>query len=155
MATAFVFACLSSHQHFLSLSIVAFRALFQLTQFCWISLRTGYDGDVYFTVISNCFVHMVMYSYYELTTLGFKVPTPIKKMVTNLQMIQFIAMNTQAIWGLFFGPLYPVRLIYIYLAYIFSLLVLFQDFSSKEYKPKDKSEQGSKTASKSKKPKAE
>ena len=44
-----------------------------MLQFCWISLRTGYDGDVYYTVISNCFVHMVMYSYYECTALNIKV----------------------------------------------------------------------------------
>ena len=101
------------------------------------ALRSGYDGDAYFSTLFNCIVHLIMYSYYQCTTLEIPVPKPIKKMVTNLQMIQFISMNIQAIWVVFICdckvPL-PHNLTLGYLVYIFSLLVLFKSFSSKEYK---------------------
>ena len=104
------------------------------------ALRSGWDGDVYFSTLFNCIVHMIMYSYYECTTFEIKVPKPIKKLVTNLQMIQFISMNVQAIVGnaLLDCP-FPNNLAWVYLGYIFSLFLLFQDFSNKEYveKPKE------------------
>ena len=104
------------------------------------ALRGGWDGDVYFSTLFNCIVHMIMYSYYQCTTLEIPVPKPIKKMITKLQMIQFVSMNIQAIWVLFIceceKPL-PTNLTLVYLAYIFSLFLLFNDFSSKEYKDID------------------
>ena len=59
--------------------------------------RAGYDGDVCYVIALNSFVHVVMYAYYQCTTLNIPVPTPIKKLVTNMQMIQFVTMITQGI----------------------------------------------------------
>ncbi len=36
-------------------------------QFYWLNINVAYDGDVYYTVILNSFVHLVMYFYYFLT----------------------------------------------------------------------------------------
>jgi elongation of very long chain fatty acids protein 4 len=96
--------------------------------------RIGYDGDVYYTIVLNSFVHFVMYGYYQLTTLNIPVPKTIKMLVTKLQMFQFVTMNGQAIYLLTMGCEYPRTLTYIYFIYILSLLVLFQDFSNKTYK---------------------
>ena len=59
--------------------------------------RVGYDGDVCYVIALNSFVHVVMYAYYQCTTLNIPVPTPIKKLVTNIQMIQLVTRITQGI----------------------------------------------------------
>jgi hypothetical protein len=66
-------------------------------QLNWMNTRVGYDGDVCYVIALNLFVHVVMYAYYECTTLYIPVPTPNKKLVTNIQMIQFVTMITQGI----------------------------------------------------------
>jgi elongation of very long chain fatty acids protein 4 len=102
------------------------------------NLRIGYDGDVYYIIALNSFVHVVMYAYYQCTTLNIPVPTAIKKLVTNMQMIQFVTMITQGIWTVAFKCAYPQPATWIYLAYVLSLLVLFQNFSIQTYsKTKD------------------
>eukprot|EP00042_Codosiga_hollandica_P040075 m.341423 g.341423 ORF g.341423 m.341423 type:complete len:324 (-) comp55767_c0_seq1:134-1105(-) len=111
----------------------------------WMNMRVGYDGDIYYTIVLNSFVHFVMYAYYELTAFNIPVPKPIKKLVTNLQMIQFVTMNVQAITILVLQCDYPARVTVFYLVYILSLLFLFNDFSSKTYKADGK---GSKQAAK-------
>eukprot|EP00922_Rhytidocystis_sp_ex-Travisia-forbesii_P028079 GHVS01041224.1.p1 GENE.GHVS01041224.1~~GHVS01041224.1.p1 ORF type:complete len:327 (+),score=58.10 GHVS01041224.1:126-1106(+) len=108
--------------------------------FYWLSINAAYDGDIYFTIILNSFVHLVMYFYYFLRTVDVHVPTPIKQTITNLQMIQFLMMNVQAILVLVKGCPFPPRVTAGYLVYIISLLVLFLKFSQSEY--------GSKKASK-------
>lgn len=35
-----------------------------LTQFYWLNVNAGYDGDVYLTIVLNGFIHTVMYTYY-------------------------------------------------------------------------------------------
>jgi elongation of very long chain fatty acids protein 4 len=111
--------------------------------------RIGYDGDIYYTIVLNSFVHLVMYSYYQLTTLNIPVPQAIKKLVTNLQMIQFVTMNIQAVYILVLGCDYPRNVTIIYLVYILSLLFLFNDFSSKTYKKTDKADKPKKGDKKS------
>ena len=62
-----------------------------------------------------------------------QVPLAFKKLVTKIQLIQFVSMNFQAVFGLVACNelQYPNRLIYIYIVYIFSLLLLFLDFAKK------------------------
>eukprot|EP00922_Rhytidocystis_sp_ex-Travisia-forbesii_P028087 GHVS01041232.1.p1 GENE.GHVS01041232.1~~GHVS01041232.1.p1 ORF type:complete len:344 (+),score=56.18 GHVS01041232.1:141-1172(+) len=111
--------------------------------FYWVSVNVAYDGDIYFTIILNSFVHLVMYFYYFLRTIDVTVPTPIKKTITNLQMIQFLMMNVQAIFVLVRGCPFPPRVTVAYLVYIISLFILFHNFSQSEY--------GSKSAAKTSK----
>ena len=37
------------------------------------NMRAGFDGDVYYTIVLNSFVHLVMYSYYQFTLLDIPV----------------------------------------------------------------------------------
>lgn len=99
----------------------------------WLNVNAGYDGDIYFTIILNSFIHFVMYSYYEATTFNITVPKMLKKLVTNMQRIQFLMMNTQAIYILVMGCAYPRKITCIYLVYIISLFYLFTQFSNREY----------------------
>lgn len=50
------------------------------------------------------------------------------KYVTQLQMVQFVTMNAQAIYILWNGCPYPAPLTAFYLAYIVSLFALFASF---------------------------
>eukprot|EP01102_Stenamoeba_stenopodia_P007747 TRINITY_DN2182_c0_g1_i1.p1 TRINITY_DN2182_c0_g1~~TRINITY_DN2182_c0_g1_i1.p1 ORF type:complete len:333 (-),score=44.23 TRINITY_DN2182_c0_g1_i1:23-1021(-) len=97
----------------------------------WMNINVGYDGDIYLTIILNSFVHLVMYYYYLLTSLGIR---PWWKMyVTVLQMVQFIIMNIQAIYILVMGCPYPRNVTILYLVYIQSLFWLFASFFARSY----------------------
>jgi elongation of very long chain fatty acids protein 4 len=100
----------------------------------WLNTSAGYDGDIYYTIVVNSFIHFVMYSYYEATTFNITVPRPLKKMVTSMQRFQFVTMNIQAIYILVMGCSYPTRITWFYLLYIISLFALFTQFSTQEYR---------------------
>jgi len=100
----------------------------------WMNLRAGYDGDVYLTIVLNAFVHLMMYSYYFLSTLGYNAWW--KNYITLLQMAQFIVMNVQAIYMIYFKCPYPQNITWFYLIYIISLFVLFQNFYQRTYTKK-------------------
>lgn len=76
----------------------------------WMVVRAGYAGDVYTTVVLNGVVHVVMYLYYLLTTLGYHPPW--RLWVTYLQLLQFILMNVTAGYLLYHGCPYPSRVRY-------------------------------------------
>jgi elongation of very long chain fatty acids protein 4 len=100
----------------------------------WLNLNAGYDGDIYYTVVLNAFIHMLMYFYYAVRTFNIEVPIFFKFLVTQSQRIQFVCMNAQACYLLYTGCAYPRNLTWMYLVYIISLLVLFTQFSNKTYK---------------------
>jgi len=99
----------------------------------WLILNTGYDGDIYLTVVLNGSIHFIMYFYYLATTFNVSVPKPLKRMVTNMQLIQFVCMMTQAVVLLFMGCPYPVNITKLYLVYIMSMFFLFTNFKRKAY----------------------
>jgi len=99
--------------------------------FYWLDNLVGYTGDIYLTVVLNSFVHLVMYSYYFLSTLGYSAWW--KNYITLLQMGQFIIMNIQAIYILVFKCPYPQRITMAYLFYIISLFLLFRNFYNRTY----------------------
>ncbi|CAM9239657.1 unnamed protein product [Choristocarpus tenellus] len=106
--------------------------------FYWLNLNAGYDGDVYFTVTLNGFIHTVMYTYYFVSMHTRDIWW--KKYLTMMQMIQFVGMATQAFWLLGTGcKSYPRRIVAVYAGYILSLLFLFAQFYIQSYtKPKNK-----------------
>jgi len=97
----------------------------------WMNFSAAYDGDIYLTIVLNSFVHLVMYSYYFLSTLGYSAWW--KNYITLLQMGQFILMNAQAIYIIFFGCPFPLRITWIYLGYIITLFALFRNFYTRTY----------------------
>lgn len=74
-----------------------------------------------------------MYFYYECRTLNIPVPVALKQCVTHSQRIQFVCMNLQAAYILYFGCPYPNRITLGYLVYIVSLFALFTHFDRKTY----------------------
>ena len=89
------------------------------------------DGDIYFTILANGTVHLVMYTYYLLTS--FKFRPPWKMAVTLLQLVQFVSMNAQAIYMLQNNCAFPRNITLVYLFYIMSLFALFMNFFIKSY----------------------
>ncbi|XP_076544514.1 very long chain fatty acid elongase 1-like [Osmia lignaria lignaria] len=70
---------------------------------CWIIIRYTPVAEISFPMLVNCAVHVIMYSYYLLSSFGAKwqrILNPIKPLITTLQMastnklvkVQFIAM---------------------------------------------------------------
>merc|ERR1712176_960718 len=82
----------------------------------WLNMKTLYDGDVYFTILLNAFIHAVMYTYYFITL---QIPKrgkkPIfklwwKKHTTQLQMLQFTMMVAQSVYSHYMTcPVYSKR----------------------------------------------
>ena len=104
------------------------------------NINAGYDGDIYYTIVLNAFVHFVMYGYYELTSFNIQVPKAVKMAITNMQMVQFVMMNAQAIYILYKPCPFPTNITWFYLVYILSLLALFKNFANKTYKSKSKTD---------------
>ena len=77
----------------------------------WMVINAAYAGDVYTTVILNGLVHMLMYFYYLLTTLGYRPSW--RLWVTYSQLIQFLMMNATAIYLLYNNCAYPSRVRYV------------------------------------------
>ncbi len=67
---------------------------------------------------------------------------PIKMIVTNMQLIQFVTMMAQAGYILVFSCPYPRIITAGYLVYIFSLFLLFNDFKRKTYTAKPAADAG-------------
>merc|ERR1719285_639090 len=99
----------------------------------WLILNAGYDGDIYATVVLNGTIHFIMYFYYLVTTFNVNVPKAVKKMITNMQLIQFVCMMTQAVVLLYMRCPYPENITKLYLVYIMSQFLLFMNFKKKAY----------------------
>ncbi|EUD66327.1 hypothetical protein C922_03243 [Plasmodium inui San Antonio 1] len=107
----------------------------------WINASVGYDGDIYYVITVNSIVHFIMYLYYFLASMKFKVPVFAKACVTYIQMIQFLAIILPAFCVLFLkkNSYYPRRLIALSFYYCISLLILFVHFAYITYiRPKKK-----------------
>jgi elongation of very long chain fatty acids protein 4 len=115
----------------------------------WLNANAGYDGDIFLTIVLNSFIHFIMYGYYAFTSLPvigkFRIFKLVKPLITNCQMIQFLCMNAQAFALLANDCPFPKRITILYIPYIFSLLLLFANFSKKTYKKGDKANKKLKT----------
>ncbi|KAL8444732.1 hypothetical protein Emag_005361 [Eimeria magna] len=101
----------------------------------WVNASVGFDGEIYYVVALNSFVHVVMYSYYFMASLNIPLARMMKMFVTQLQMAQFLSMNVHACYHIYWRDScrYPVRVTIGYLFYTISLFLLFRNFSKKTY----------------------
>lgn len=109
----------------------------------WINTSVGYDGDIYYIITINSFVHFIMYFYYLLASLKVKIPILFKACVTYIQMIQFCCIMLPGFGVLFLGYecAYPKRILALSYYYCASLLVLFMNFTINTYFVKNKQKQ--------------
>lgn len=66
--------------------------------FCWIGIKLAPGGPNGFFPLVNSFIHVIMYSYYALTTFGPRIQPYLwwKKYLTRLQMFQFVLVMVNA-----------------------------------------------------------
>jgi len=106
---------------------------FSIFLFYWLNANVAYDGDIFFTILLNGFIHFVMYTYYFVAshpgaTIWWK------QYVTTFQLIQFVLMMSQAGYMMKTGcQTFPPRVTMAYFWYIMSMFGLFSHFFVQTY----------------------
>ncbi|KAH9383213.1 hypothetical protein HPB48_024048 [Haemaphysalis longicornis] len=101
----------------------------------WFGLAFGGDGHVAFGLIFNSFVHVVMYSYYFLSSLGPAVQKHLwwKRYLTQFQLAQFVILFFHMLIPLFKDCGFPLTHICITLPQGIFFFVMFMRFYIKCY----------------------
>ena len=142
MDTVFIIAR-NKWEQFIPLHIYHHLSVFPVQ---WLIQTAAPDGDTWWPVFANAFVHVVMYAYYGLSALDLK-PTW-GKYLTMLQITQFLSMIAHSSFlainqpaphtllpaGLLpFTCAFPFWTAVVYGSYVFSLLVLFLAFFNRKH----------------------
>lgn len=104
--------------------------------FCWIGIKLAPGGPNGFFPLINSFIHVIMYSYYALTTLGPRVQAYLwwKKYLTRLQMIQFVlVMINAAKTSMSQDCKFPILFAYLQATVATAFLILFAMFYKNAY----------------------
>ncbi|KAL5502234.1 hypothetical protein EMCRGX_G008975 [Ephydatia muelleri] len=115
----------------------------------WIGVRWYAGGSSFFSAMINCFVHVVMYTYYLLSALGPRVRKYLwwKKYLTGMQLMQFVMLLIHVTQSLYNGCAYDWRPQWALFFYLLSHIALFSNFYRHTYiKPKGNSDGGSDAA---------
>ena len=92
------------------------------------------NGVAYFGAFINSFVHLLMYSHYLFTSLGYE--NPYKFFITYIQMFQFGLCILQAVLSLFIEKVFDIKLAWLQVGYHIIMLYLFNDFLTNAKKAK-------------------
>ncbi|CAN7998831.1 unnamed protein product, partial [Ixodes hexagonus] len=119
-----------THLHVIHHTLVAANA--------WFFVLFAPEGQSALGLSINAFVHVVMYAYYFLATLGPAVRPYLwwKKYLTTIQIVQFVVFMLHMTIPLFFDCGYPRYLVYPSIAQTMLILVLFVNFYVKSYNRK-------------------
>ncbi|KAH8312865.1 hypothetical protein KR044_013381 [Drosophila immigrans] len=96
----------------------------------------GYGGHLYGVQMLNTFTHIVMYTYYYLSSQNQSIRQSVwwKQYVTILQMIQFILMFSNSVWTLLQSDCAVPRPFIFLVMFMSSLMfVMFSNFYRKSY----------------------
>lgn len=101
----------------------------------WIGVKFAPGGFGTFHGVVNAFIHVIMYSYYGLSACGEKYQKYLwwKKYITQLQMLQFIAVMAHGSQLFFIDCNYPPIFSYFIIMYAMVFLVFFSNFFIHEY----------------------
>lgn len=104
----------------------------------WLGLTFGAEGQVMICLCINCLVHVIMYSYYFLSSLGPALQPYLwwKRYLTQLQIIQLAFFAVYATIPMFYDCNYPKVLTYIGFFQAILLFSLFCNFYFRTYKAK-------------------
>lgn len=107
------------------------------TMFCvwWAGTRFVPGGSVLSAVLVNCFVHVLMYSYYALAAIGPHIQKYLwwKKYLTMMQLVQFAAGVSIGVYLIASGCQFTRWMQYVFVCYAMSFLLLFSDFYKNAY----------------------
>lgn len=119
--------------------------------FCWIGIKLAPGGPNGFFPLVNSFIHVIMYSYYALTTFGPRVQPYLwwKKYLTRLQMIQFILVMINAFKTFMSQDCkFPLLFSYLQATVASAFLILFGMFYRDAYLKKQKKDKQMRLATK-------
>lgn len=102
----------------------------------WMGVNFGAGGQNAFFPFINCFVHMVMYTYYCLAAMGPEVRKYLwwKRYLTQFQMVQFVVGFVHAAVPVVHDCGFPPYFAYILMFEAVLLFFMFKNFYNKAYK---------------------
>ncbi|CAN7998939.1 unnamed protein product [Ixodes hexagonus] len=102
----------------------------------WMGVNFGAGGQNAFFPFINCFVHMVMYTYYCLAAMGPEVRKYLwwKRYLTQFQMVQFVVGFVHAAVPVFYDCGFPPYFAYILMGEAVLLFFMFKNFYDRAYK---------------------
>lgn len=89
------------------------------------------NGTASFGCFINSVIHLIMYSHYLCTSLGFN--NPFKKYITRAQLLQFAVCLVHSLVVIGFEDIVPKKYALIELVYQTTMLILFSNFYLKSY----------------------
>ena len=92
-----------------------------------------YCGDMYFAIMYNSIIHVLLYYYYLLSSLYTKKTIWWAKYFTAMQLVQFVFCNIQQIGSLTTSKKYPAYIREINILYGSYMFYLFIQFYIKRY----------------------
>ncbi|XP_031639666.1 elongation of very long chain fatty acids protein 4-like [Contarinia nasturtii] len=106
----------------------------------WVGVKYVPSGSTFLPAMTNSAIHVLMYSYYGLSTLGPNVTKYLwwKKYLTIIQLIQFTGAMIMGINAIQSGCDFPKWMQYALVFYMISFIVLFGNFYGKNYLSKGK-----------------
>lgn len=101
----------------------------------WMGVNFGAGGQNAFFPFINCFVHMVMYTYYCLAAMGPEVRKHLwwKRYLTQFQMVQFVVGFLHAAVPVVYDCGFPPYFAYILMGEAVMLFFMFRNFYKKAY----------------------
>ncbi|KAM9804023.1 very long chain fatty acid elongase 5 [Neosynchiropus ocellatus] len=101
----------------------------------WFTMNWVPCGQAFFGACINCFVHVVMYSYYMLSAIPAMRPYLWwKKYITQLQLIQFCITVLHTASAVVWPCGFPLGWVVFLISYMITLIVFFSNFYSQAYK---------------------
>ncbi|KAA0167348.1 hypothetical protein FNF27_07308 [Cafeteria roenbergensis] len=110
-----------------------------LMGFAWFCvLKNAAGGAAWYGSTANSFIHVIMYGYYGLRSVGVKLPTFLKAAVTQAQLLQFFLVSLQSFWGIHDwlttgNEVYPIWLTLLQLGVMVNMFVMFSGFYIRAY----------------------
>mmetsp|Transcript_7514 Transcript_7514/g.8540 ORF Transcript_7514/g.8540 Transcript_7514/m.8540 type:complete len:281 (+) Transcript_7514:24-866(+) len=99
----------------------------------WMGIKWVAGGNSYLGAMINSWVHVIMYFYYLVRALGFRVPGWVKMFVTALQFVQFVSVIYFAVGSVMTDCDFPMWMHLAFIAYVCSMVVLFGNFALHAY----------------------
>ncbi|XP_072052023.1 very long chain fatty acid elongase 4-like [Amphiura filiformis] len=105
----------------------------------WLGVKYIAGGQAFFLAMFNCFVHIVMYTYYCLSAIGPHMQKYLwwKKYMTQLQLLQFFAVVFHTGYNMTTDCPFPQGFNYAVFLYAISMIILFGNFYAKSYRKKE------------------
>uniref|UniRef100_A0A9L0J9D4 Elongation of very long chain fatty acids protein n=1 Tax=Equus asinus TaxID=9793 RepID=A0A9L0J9D4_EQUAS len=106
----------------------------------WFVMNWVPCGHSYFGATLNSFIHVLMYSYYGLSSIPSMRPYLWwKKYITQGQLLQFVLTIIQTSCGVIWPCTFPLGWLYFQIGYMISLIALFTNFYIQTYNKKSAS----------------